>query len=853
MFSRIIFLSTVLCGVVTSCLADSAASEHPNAGVEQVSITPELKFRARSIARETDPIVNPLSWAQFKEMTPEGTRVKKGDMIFHLDITRAIEDRKNIENSLEETKNQVAQKLAEMQKTVSNLEDTLAEKQDAKKIQVARLNYLKSLPIAADVKIAEGRLEVSKAALKASKEELEKSKLRLEKQLISPAMLIEDEENFAEQMSRTAYAETMLAFAQQPANPTEIELVEYQIRNLDLEIQKVADEIPIKKNILEIESQTQYRKIDELTSRINDKKAELSHEYLYAPADGVLMYAPRFKRDLVSGIKASKGMVLAVIPRRDSMAFEGEIPEQLRHIFNVGDPAEIQLNLSPSTRYQGKIASISPFSRDAVEGDNPSGVKVVDLVIEMEEIPQNLPLGVYSWVTLKTKAPITGWAVPASWIRYRGGKAHVSVEGQMEVVNGIVSGDQFLLSSPHPPREKLQAEGEWTQTEDNQAPLVTDQFMVTGELAPYESEIISTPRVRARDIQIEWLSPENTFVEKGATLVKLDSEQLVTNQEKQKMDVDRFTGERKSAEKELAIRSSEKDFQLSSAENRIEIKKRERDLIIQDENVSAVAQALLNLTSAKIQKGRAEVQLNRSLRNAELTSRTERITRERELKRTELALEKAQINYDLVMEGPSKIKQSQAQLDLLKELTTAAELKAQHNRTLTRAQSHLRWRISQEEKAIERLERLEKDIASMEITAPVSGLVKYMKIWDGVRNSKIKPGYTVWRGMPLLTLSSAQKLFVEVQIPERYIHYLEIDMPVSVRIPSEGGLQWSGTLIHMEEILEPASRSSNTQSLYGNQDAIQEQVLRAKILINTGEENALKPGAIAQIIFPFEK
>lgn len=850
MFHRIIYLAAILYGLPFLSLF---AQTLPARAGAQVEVTPEFRFRAKSFARENDPIVNPIPWVQFKDMLPEGTRVKKGDMVFHLDTQGVLEDVGKLENRLEEAQNDVARRLAEMRKTVSTLEDARAEKIDSRDIQLARLEYLKSLPVEADIRIAQGRLDVAQKRLEAAQEELSKSRERLEKELISPAMLKEDEQQYEEQMARTRYAEQMLALARLEAHPLQIEIVEYRIRNLNLEIEKLDAEIPIKEKIVEIESATQQRRIDDLKSQLADRQIELENEFLYAPADGVLMYSPQLKRELTVGGKATKGLELAQIPRRESMALEGEIPEQLRHLFRTGDPAGIQFNLYPGRSFHGRISSVSPFSRDAVEGDNPSGVKVVDLIVELEEFPEQLPLGVYAWVTLRTKKPLSGWSVPAEWIRYRGGKAHVSVKGTLQAVNGIIHEDKFILTSPHPAAELLQAEGEWGETEEPGMLLATDQFMVTGELIPYESEIITVPRIRAYDIQIGWVSPENIQIQKGVPLIKLESEQLTRDLENRKMDVKRLQGERESAEEELAIILSEQAFQLSSAQNRIEIMKRERDLVFMSGSPSEMLQAKLNLTTAEIQGAKAERELARSLRNAEWTASAERERMERDLQRRKLELERATINYALAAAGATDLEKSKAELDLLKETAQATELEAQLYRSLSRAQSQLRWRKSREKNAIERLARHEQDVESMSVKAPVPGLVKYLKVWDGVRQSKVKTGMKVWRGMQLVSLSGAEKLYVEVPVPERYIQKLTPDMQVSIRIPSEGGMQWQGKMIHREEILEAASQTINSQSLYGNREAPQEQVLNIRILVENSEGGSLKPGAIAQIIFPFEK
>lgn len=841
----------------TALLAGTALMLHAQSAtapeVARLELRPELRFRARTFARESDAIINPIPWVQFKDMLPEGTRVRKGEQVFHLDVQGVLEDIGKLENSLEEAENDVALRLAEMRKNVSELEDERAVKVDTRKIQAARLTYLESLPLEADIKIAKGRLEVAQKKLEADAEELRKSEERLVKNLISPAMLEEDRLRHTEQQARTRYAERMLALAQVESHPKQIEIVEFRIRNLDLEISKLDNEIPIKKKILEIESAAQQRRIEDLKTQLAERQRELAHEYLLAPADGVIIYSSQLKQRLTVGEKAIKGMELALIPRSGSIALEGVIPEQVRHIYQLDDPAEIMLNLYPGRKFTGRIAAISPFSRDAVEDEAASGVKVVDVIVELDQFPDTLPPGVYGWVTVHTREPLHGWAVPASWIRYRGGKAHLSVLGRMQPVNGVISGDQFLLSTPHPAVESLRPEGEWPETEEEDPELSTDQFMVTGELIPFESELITTPRVRIWDIKISWLSPENIQITKGDPLIRFESAQLDQEIDKRKLELEKLQGERESAEEELAIRLSEQAFQMASALNRIEIMEREKDLVYLSGNTSEILQSDLNLATAGIQRQKAETELARNIRNGEWSALSERERLKRDLERRKLEYERAEINHRLAREGASPLEKSRAELNLLKEKASVAQLEAQHFRTLSRAQSQLRWRKAREKNERERMARQLEDLASMEVKAPVSGLVKYLKVWDGVRQSKIKTGMSVWRGMPLLSLSAAEKLYVEVSVPERYIQNLTPDMRVTVRIPSEGGMQWQGRLIRQEEILEPAAQTTVSQSLYGNREASADQVLKLQILVENSEGSTLKPGAIAQIIFPFRK
>jgi hypothetical protein len=107
--------------------------------------------------------------------------------------------------------------------------------------------------------------------------------------------------------------------------------------------------------------------------------------------------------------------------------------------------------------------------------------------------------------------------------------------------------------------------------------------------------------------------------------------------------------------------------------------------------------------------------------------------------------------------------------------------------------------------------------------------------------------------MGLVSLSNTTEVFVEVPLPERYVHELEVGMPVQVVIPSEGNLQWRGRVTSFAKILEPARPDVRPSSIYANQEATREQVLPVTVVVQSTPERALKPGAIAQLIFPFEK
>jgi multidrug resistance efflux pump len=815
---------------------------------------PSIRFRVQTFARERAVIANPIAWVQLLDQVEEGTRVNQNDVVFTLDLEGTRNAISNLERRLKREDNLAAQDVANMESTLQGLRDSRETLTDNLKIYQARLNYLKSLPKSEDVSIARGRRNVARERLEAEQQNLATMKERLQQNLIAPLQVQQAEWATAIQKARTRYAEIMLEISQRPAREEEMQKVALQIENLTLEIDKLDKEIPTQEVILGIRQATRSRRVESIRAELSERKEELQYSTLQAPRDGVLLYTPQLKRQLTEGSKPSKGMVIGEIPEPGSLALAGVLPEQVRHLYQIGDPVEIRLNMMPERIVTGRLLSVSPFSRDALEEDEQStGVKVVDVEVEMLDPPQDLPIGIYGWATMRSSSPLKGHPVPLSWVRYQGGKPHVSVNGVYTPVEGILQKDVFVLTPPYPQTTTLQEQGAWP-SEAEEMPLETgNRFTVSGELLPLESEAVRAPQVRAWDMKISWLHPENQRVEAGELVARLDSEMIEDRLKTHIEDAERRTGDRESAEQELGMKRVERDFRLNSATNNLQIAALERTLVMEKDTDSSVARAEMEFTIAQIRLEMAEEDVKRARRTPELTAPAERERREREVERRKLALEKASIDLENAREGASDIEKDMASLRALRAEEALAREEARFQRDLSRLQSRLQWRMRRERRNERQLRQSREQEESMTLVAPVSGLVKYAKQWDGVRTSKVRTGMRVWPRNVLLTLSNANEVYVEVPLPERFVRRLEIGMQVQVVIPSEGNLQSVGTVTDVGRLLKPATPDTRPGSLYANQETTREQILPVRVVVDSGNGEALKPGAIAQLIFPFEK
>jgi multidrug resistance efflux pump len=860
MFSpRILFTALAaawLCHAFPPALAGTQVSV-----LEQEEAHPSLTIRVQTFARKQVILENPIRWPQFTFRLPEGSRVEKGDTVFEFDLTAPLDRQRSIERNLAETQNQIQVQLGRIQQRILALEDQKSTLEAQREVLEARREYLKALPQPEDVAIARGRLEVARRNLEALVAERDTVRDRLERGLVSPATLEKAETDLALQQARTLYAENRLRAASEPAHPHTLRINALRIENLNLEIEKLTLEVESQQELLRIETRTTDRRLENLMREKAEVEEELRHHRLLAPSGGVLIYTPRLKRELASGGKPARGMALAEIPDPASLALQGRIPEQQRSLFRVGDPARVTLNPVPDREFTGRIHSISPLPRDVSEIDRrtqgdasaETGVKVFDIVIVLDQLPENIPFGVYGTAQLHTAAPIVGPSVPLHWTRIRDGKHHISLNGIFTPVDGIPSGTRFILQEETLPLQEISPDGVWQEADTDLTAVSGDRVTASGQLIPLETTAVNAPSVRAWDLRVTRLAPEDSQITAGDILAELDSEQLNSRLRDAEDDFNRRISQRESAEENLTLSRRDADFQTARARNQLEIQQLEVALLDHRSNTGPLHQAQLDHTTARRQLEAAERDLARLQANPDLTSPVELRRRERDVQRRKINLEQAEIRLQLAERGVDEIERSQANLELARQESRVSELESRFRREISSAESNVRRRLRIERNRADSLSERQADLDAMVIRAPADGLVKYENLWDGVTVSKIRMGMSVWGNSHLMSLSDSDRMVVRVQVSERYIQFLRENMPVQVRIPSEGSQIWTGTIRRLSEMLVPAAIPNLRAGIHANLEPPLEHVIDIEVVLRDVPDRPLKPGAIAHVIFPFRR
>ena len=823
----------------------------------------EATFRVQSFARERTIVKNPVNGAQFRYRVPEGTRVEEGDLLFVFDMSVPLEGLMERRRALDATRYRILQTQATQEDELRSLEEKIEAVSDEITLLEARQVYLLSLPRAEDIEIAHGRLNIAEQNHTASTAELERAKGRHTKGLLSAVELAKAERDVQRKLALYAFAQKQLEYDQLPATQRSIRILTLRLENERSEHSNLQNELEKKKRIMGIKKVGSDADLAREQARLDEQLEELEHEKFLSPASGVVIYTERFKRMLATGGRTSKGTPLLELADESSIAFQGGIPERLRPWFQPGATVDIVLNSAPDRVLKGSLQHIRSLPRDAAEGERmhygeeakTTGVKVYDVEVIVEDLPEEMRIGNYGAATLYATEQKEELTVPADFVRMIEGKAHLARNGRFEEVKGSVYAHWFILSDPSWEHSTITRDGELPQRESGETNQVlhveTDNLVATGELYPGESIRIQAPRNHGWDMKFSFIAPEDSFVKKGDRIAELESERLTKRAKDFVSQVQMAQSSRKAAEEMLDIAKEESSFDLNVARNLMEIKKLEWEIAELGVDALGLFQAELSLTQATLDVEAAKELRDRGTRNPEAIAQTELIRREREVERKTFQKEAAEIRLQTVRKGNEPLAIQKAKLAFLKQKTSVANLEKSTRAKVNQATFQRDNAVRGEERNQRRSDRNEKHIAMCTLEAPTDGLLKYEKLWDGSGISKIDLGRGSWPGAHILSISDSSRMSVRLSVPERAFQFIKPDLVVEVRIPSLTQQVLPGRIEHIANVLEPLEEATVRAGLYANHEPSQDQVIHLRIAIDAPEELELKPGAIAHVVFPF--
>ncbi len=364
-------------------------------------------------------------------LVPQGSEVKKGDVLVRFDATKyevALED--------SEAAFKVAQ--ADQQKAQMELE---AQKQKLL-AEIARFR--------AEVTVAELALEELKA--RPSKEELERAQLvfeqtqmvfnnaenkrkilpdLLEKGFITRSTLEEAELKYFEAKANRQTALYNLRKVKAGATPKELEQAKIRIQQTKFALEKAQHSMISQLRSYEASVDREKANVGRAKKLIKKAKHKLSRMKLRAPRDGIVVYANSGEGSqgkVQLGMIPYEGQPLLYLPSLSSMVIDLEIDEFDIGKVKLGGPVELRLEAYPDTMFRGSVHKIGSLARHK---RNPSGaslaVKVFDVTIMVQGKDPRLKPGLTATVEIIADRQQNVIFVPLSAVESRHGQPTVFV------------------------------------------------------------------------------------------------------------------------------------------------------------------------------------------------------------------------------------------------------------------------------------------------------------------------------------------------------------------------------------------------------------------------------------------
>ena len=827
--------------------------------VAEREVRPATTIRIRTDTREKTLVRNPATYPQIEYIVPQGAEVAAGDLLFRFDMTVPS-------NTLEETLYQIRQEelQSNQRREVSANEIRILEDQreklvDQLDLERAKLALRRSLPLAEDVQIAAGRLRVAEKNLETAQEELKKAGDRLDRNLIAPRAFDRAERDVGEKKALLDFARAEHEAANLPASSNTIRVLELKIENAELEIEKLDGEIAKKSGIAGLREEGSLAALELLRKKADETREELEHTRLLAPTNGIVTYTDQLKNILQEGTKPERGAVLLEFPERASIAFMGYLTEAEQPVFQEGDPATIVLNTRPQRPIAGRVHSIRNVPRDVAElhrslwgeAARTTGIKVYDVALVTDDLPDDVLVGTYGEAVITTAEPRRGPAVPLRYVTSRREDHYLSADGWFEPVKGLVVDGYLLLNDPAWLDRTIRYAGAFAAETQVVAAGSIREFVASGELIPLRSQPVYAPRVRAWDLRLVELIPEDTMVKEGDVIARLESKRFTDRMESRAAELERVRSQRKAEEENLAITKENRLFRLKKEKNILEIRRLEFEIVERSMDVTAYHRSLMDWRIATVRRTYKEKEAAWTEAHAGNVAPYELARIRRDLHRHTLREESARLKFEAVQEGATPVERSDAKLAWIKQQTVVDTLQDEVDTDAFVGGRELARLRARETKLDERMARMEKDLEALNILAPTTGLIRYEKLWDGTGVSKIKRGRSAWPMTKLFTIADTEGMTIRVPIPENFFSRITGGMPVEILIPSVGTERLSGTVDHVEFGFGAKETPSGTADLYREQEPSGEQVFYVRVRIENRDDLNLKVGAAAHVIFPF--
>lgn len=389
--------------LTTSCRRADKLSEGLTFEVKQGPLTISVTQSGTIMPRDREVIKNKVEGTTtILSLVPEGTHVKKDDLLIELDA-----------KNLKEQKFDFDLKLQSAEADYINARENLAITESVGQSEVekaelaysfAKQDYTKYIEgeYPQSLKEAEAKITLSEEEIGRAREQLKWSRVLFEEKYISQTELQSDELAVQKAELDLDVSKGSLKLLKDYTNKRRVAELESDIKQNEMALERarrkaMANDVQAKAelNAKESEFKRQTTKLEELIAQLNDTK-------IYAPQDGEVIYASSVgggghhyrERDepLAEGTEIRERQELIYLPSTDRMMSVVKIHESHLKKIEPGMPVRVTLDALPGQVLEGTVHRIAPLPDTASAWFNPD-LKVYDTQIHIDSTNSELRSG----------------------------------------------------------------------------------------------------------------------------------------------------------------------------------------------------------------------------------------------------------------------------------------------------------------------------------------------------------------------------------------------------------------------------------------------------------------------------
>jgi len=413
--------------------------------------------------------------ARIISIVPEGSYVKKGDLLIELDSASA-QDQVNLQEiNYEKAKFSVEQALAqlEIQKSATNSEYLAAEL----KLKLARIDlekYEKGQRLV-DLIEASNKLVQAEAQLVVNTDTYRNSTNLAAKGYETKQKVDGDRLTVLNSGNALIVATNSIWMLQEFDQVKQFETYRAQVLQAEQELERVASQNARKMAQYAADLITQSNTLALSEQKLERDKKTLAATTIRAPQDGLVVYQvsdSHFSSESLveGGAVVRNRQELIKLPDLSRMKVVVKVHESHVTMIRPGLPAFVMLDSMPDERFRGVVEKVAPLPDTQSRWGNPN-LKVYNTEIYLTDTVPNVKPGVSAKAEIIVTNIADALSVPIQAIATHKGKpaAYVVKGGQaeprpvevgmfntkfIEITKGLNPGDRVLLSPPFETREK---------------------------------------------------------------------------------------------------------------------------------------------------------------------------------------------------------------------------------------------------------------------------------------------------------------------------------------------------------------------------------------------------------------